>query len=72
MQHHVGGHLKVAPEHTDSNVLRLMKKPDSHDFEGFAQAIQKASSAAGKNFSRKPRDPWALYAQTQGLRAITM
>jgi hypothetical protein len=29
-------------------------------------------SAAGKNFSRKPRDPWALYAQTQGLRAITM
>jgi uncharacterized radical SAM protein YgiQ len=48
VKHHVGGHLKVAPEHTDSNVLRLMKKPDSNDFEGFAQAFQKASSAAGK------------------------
>ena len=25
--HHVGGHLKVAPEHTDPDVLALMKKP---------------------------------------------
>ena len=48
VKHHVGGHLKVAPEHTDSNVLRLMKKPDSNDFDGFAQAFQKASDAAGK------------------------
>ena len=48
VKHHVGGHLKVAPEHTDSNVLRLMKKPDSNDFDGFARAFQKASNAAGK------------------------
>ena len=48
VKHHVGGHLKVAPEHTDSNVLRLMKKPDSDDFEGFAQAFQEASTPAGK------------------------
>ncbi len=48
VKHHVGGHLKVAPEHTDSNVLRLMKKPDSNDFEGFERAFQKASKAAGK------------------------
>jgi uncharacterized radical SAM protein YgiQ len=47
-KHHVGGHLKVAPEHTDSNVLRLMKKPDSGDFEGFAQAFEQASARAGK------------------------
>ena len=26
-EHHVGGHLKVAPEHTDPDVLALMKKP---------------------------------------------
>ena len=25
VQHHVGGHLKVAPEHTDANVLNLMR-----------------------------------------------
>ena len=24
--HHVGGHLKIAPEHTDPSVLALMKK----------------------------------------------
>jgi uncharacterized radical SAM protein YgiQ len=47
-KHHVGGHLKVAPEHTDSNVLRLMKKPDSNDFDAFARAFERASKKAGK------------------------
>jgi uncharacterized radical SAM protein YgiQ len=46
--HHVGGHLKVAPEHTDSTVLRLMKKPDASDFQGFATAFKQASAKAGK------------------------
>ena len=46
--HHVGGHLKVAPEHTDSNVLNLMKKPDSNDFQRFAGQFTKASKQAGK------------------------
>jgi uncharacterized radical SAM protein YgiQ len=48
VKHHVGGHLKVAPEHTDSNVLQLMKKPDADDFQGFAQAFQAASNRAGR------------------------
>ncbi len=48
-KHHVGGHLKVAPEHTDSQVLRLMKKPDENDFQGFAAAFEQASAKAGKN-----------------------
>ncbi len=47
-RHHVGGTLKVAPEHTDSNVLRLMKKPNSEDYDGFAEAFKRASSKAGK------------------------
>src|SRR6185295_17938354 len=46
--HHVGGHLKVAPEHTDSHVLDLMKKPANVDFEGFAAKFKKASKEAGK------------------------
>jgi radical SAM superfamily enzyme YgiQ (UPF0313 family) len=46
--HHVGGHLKVAPEHTDSHVLDLMKKPVNVNFEGFARAFKKASQEAGK------------------------
>jgi len=46
--HHVGGHLKVAPEHVDPNVLHLMKKPANDDFEEFGKEFQKASKAAGK------------------------
>src|SRR5262249_50551542 len=46
--HHVGGHLKVAPEHTDSHVLDMMKKPANVNFEGFAREFNKASAKAGK------------------------
>ncbi len=46
--HHVGGHLKVAPEHTDPHVLGLMKKPSNVNFEGFTRAFQQASREAGK------------------------
>ncbi|HRX86450.1 MAG TPA: YgiQ family radical SAM protein, partial [Phycisphaerae bacterium] len=47
-RHHVGGHLKVAPEHTDPETLKLMKKPDIDDFDRFAEAFTKASRKAGK------------------------
>jgi uncharacterized radical SAM protein YgiQ len=46
--HHVGGHLKIAPEHTDPNVLALMKKPGIEDFEKFDQQFKAASKRAGK------------------------
>ena len=46
--HHVGGLLKVAPEHTDDRVLNLMKKPAGDDFIEFDKAFQQASRAAGK------------------------
>ncbi len=46
--HHVGGHLKVAPEHTDPEVLNRMKKPEINDYESFDQEFQKASRRAGK------------------------
>ncbi|MCI0460526.1 MAG: YgiQ family radical SAM protein [Gemmataceae bacterium] len=46
--HHVGGHLKVAPEHTDPTVLGLMKKPVNTNFESFAEKFRQASQAVGK------------------------
>jgi len=46
--HHVGGHLKVAPEHTDPEVLALMKKPDAEDFEKFGHEFEEASRRVGK------------------------
>jgi uncharacterized radical SAM protein YgiQ len=47
-EHHTGGRLKVAPEHTSTKVLELMKKPDIDNFGGFAQQFKEASADAGK------------------------
>ncbi|MBL8723350.1 MAG: YgiQ family radical SAM protein, partial [Planctomycetes bacterium] len=47
-RHHVGGQLKVAPEHTSEKVLGLMKKPATHTFDEFAARFQAASARAGK------------------------
>ncbi|MCH7630836.1 MAG: YgiQ family radical SAM protein, partial [Proteobacteria bacterium] len=46
--HHVGGHLKVAPEHTDATTLGIMKKPDVGDFQQFAEKFRDSSEKAGK------------------------
>ncbi len=46
--HHVGGHLKVAPEHTDADVLKRMKKPEINDYQGFDRAFKASSEKAGK------------------------
>ncbi|MCP4251080.1 MAG: YgiQ family radical SAM protein [bacterium] len=46
--HHVGGHLKVAPEHSDPGVLDVMKKPGMDDFDAFAEQFDRASRRAGK------------------------
>jgi uncharacterized radical SAM protein YgiQ len=46
--HHVGGHLKVAPEHVSDRVLERMKKPGRQDFVEFGKAFDEASRAVGK------------------------
>jgi uncharacterized radical SAM protein YgiQ len=46
--HHVGGRLKVAPEHTSPSVLEKMKKPSIDNFGVFAEQYKKASVKAGK------------------------
>jgi len=46
--HHVGGHLKVAPEHSSEKVLAKMKKPGGDSFDRFAEGFQAASKRAGK------------------------
>jgi uncharacterized radical SAM protein YgiQ len=47
-QHHTGGLLKVAPEHVDPEVLKLMHKPTIDTFEAFARQFQQDAAAAGK------------------------
>ena len=46
--HHVGGHLKVAPEHASDKVLNHMKKPATNTFDHFAERFGAASKRAGK------------------------
>jgi uncharacterized radical SAM protein YgiQ len=52
VQHHVGGLLKVAPEHVDPEVLRLMNKPPIEEFEEFGKAFRQ--SAASKEIYLAP------------------
>ncbi len=47
-RHHVGGQLKVAPEHVDPEVLSLMRKPSNDDFEKFGESFAAESQKAGK------------------------
>ena len=49
VNHHVGGHLKVAPEHVSDSVLAMMKKPAQSTFEEFSQRFRAASKRAGKD-----------------------
>ena len=46
--HHVGGHLKVAPEHVDADTLYLMKKPGVDVYVDFERRFAKASARADK------------------------
>jgi uncharacterized radical SAM protein YgiQ len=49
VEHHVGGHLKVAPEHVSDKVLAMMKKPAQSTFEEFSERFRNASKRAGKD-----------------------
>jgi uncharacterized radical SAM protein YgiQ len=46
--HHVGGYLKIAPEHTQVDVLSKMMKPGMGAYDRFKELFDKYSSAAGK------------------------
>lgn len=52
--HHTGGILSVAPEHTDANVLKLMKKPPIEKYNKFVDFFNKFSRDAGKNQHLSP------------------
>ncbi len=47
VQHHVSGHMKVAPEHMHPEVLRRMRKP-AGDFPAFMEKFFELSEEAGK------------------------
>jgi uncharacterized radical SAM protein YgiQ len=48
--HHVGGYLKIAPEHTEDGPLRMMMKPGIGTYDKFKQLFDQAAKKAGKKF----------------------
>ncbi|HTA19340.1 MAG TPA: DUF3362 domain-containing protein, partial [Polyangia bacterium] len=46
--HHVGGYLKIAPEHTEDGPLSKMLKPGIGTYETFKRLFDEASAKAGK------------------------
>lgn len=46
---HISGRLKVAPEHTDSEVLHLMRKPDFDKFLIFLEKFNRENKQCGKH-----------------------
>ncbi|MBM3596936.1 MAG: YgiQ family radical SAM protein [Alphaproteobacteria bacterium] len=48
--HHVGGYLKIAPEHTEDGPLTKMMKPGIGAYERFKQLFDQAAKQAGKEY----------------------
>lgn len=48
VQHHVGGYLKIAPEHTESGPLSKMMKPGMGTYDRFKALFDKYTLEAGK------------------------
>ena len=46
--HHVGGYLKIAPEHTETGPLSKMMKPGIGSYDKFKRLFDKYSEQAGK------------------------
>ena len=46
--HHVGGYLKIAPEHTEDSPLSKMMKPGIGAYDEFKRLFEKYSKEAGK------------------------
>ena len=47
IEKHVSGRLKVAPEHTSSEVLKLMRKPAWEEYEKFHRFFERINQQAG-------------------------
>ena len=50
VEHHVGGYLKIAPEHTEEGPLSKMMKPGIGSYDRFKQLFDAAAAAAKKQY----------------------
>ena len=68
VRHHVSGQLKIAPEHSEKDVLDLMGKPGTRDLLSFKRAFDDLSQKAGK----KQFLTYYLIAAHPGCRDVHM
>ena len=50
VEHHVGGYLKIAPEHTEDGPLSMMMKPGIGSYDAFKKLFDDAAKKAGKKY----------------------
>ena len=50
VEHHVGGYLKIAPEHTEDGPLQKMMKPGIGSYDAFKKLFDAAAKKAGKKY----------------------
>ncbi|HRD74318.1 MAG TPA: YgiQ family radical SAM protein [Hyphomicrobiaceae bacterium] len=50
VMHHVGGYLKIAPEHTEDGPLAKMMKPGIGTYDRFKELFDRAAKDAGKEY----------------------
>ena len=43
VEYNISGQMKIAPEHTDNNVLALMSKPPADNLKQFIEMFKKSS-----------------------------
>ncbi len=76
LQHHVSGHLKIAPEHVQDAVLNLMGKPDRKSLETFMRLFDRLKpKKAGKIFLTyylMAAHPGCTLADMHALRAYAV
>ena len=48
VDHHISGQMKVAPEHTEDNILRLMGKPNKETLLNFKKNFEELNKKSGK------------------------
>jgi radical SAM superfamily enzyme YgiQ (UPF0313 family) len=49
VQHHVGGYLKIAPEHTEQGPLSKMMKPGIGSYDRFKHMFEKFSERRARS-----------------------
>jgi len=71
---HVSGRLKIAPEHTEANVLKTMRKPGFSSFELFYSQFRKICSDEGLPYQLIPYfisgHPGSTTADMEGLAKV--